>query len=103
MLEILEKRNFPVRNLYPLGSSRPAGASVEFNGQDIIVADHATFGFVKGLAGVYPAGGDGSAVYALEAGKAGSAVSGTIPQVHYAGDILVVEPGGHRRRTCRII
>ena len=35
MLSILEQRKFPVRNLYPLASSRSAGSTVQFNGKDI--------------------------------------------------------------------
>ncbi|MCX7731108.1 MAG: aspartate-semialdehyde dehydrogenase, partial [Candidatus Caldatribacterium sp.] len=37
MLRILEERNFPVRDLKPLASSRSLGKKVRFRGEDIPV------------------------------------------------------------------
>ena len=37
MIEILEQRNFPVENLYPLASSRSAGQRIKFHNQSIVV------------------------------------------------------------------
>ena len=39
MIEILEQRKFPVRQLYPLASSRSAGKTVRFQGRDVLVGD----------------------------------------------------------------
>ena len=35
MIEILQQRDFPVAQLYPLASSRSVGATVSFKGEDI--------------------------------------------------------------------
>ncbi len=35
MLSILEQRNFPVGNLYPLASSRSAGGNIQFKGKNV--------------------------------------------------------------------
>ena len=45
ILKVLEERNFPVGNLYPLASSRSAGKKIEFNGAWIKVLDLETFDF----------------------------------------------------------
>ncbi len=37
MISILEERQFPVRNLYPLASSRSAGKTVMFRGNPVKV------------------------------------------------------------------
>jgi hypothetical protein len=44
MLAILEQRKFPVRNLYPLASSRSAGSTVTFKGKELTVIDRPVFG-----------------------------------------------------------
>src|SRR3989338_9583647 len=60
MLAILEQRKFPVRNLYPLASSRSAGSTVQFNGKDIAVIDVEGFDFSKAQIGLFSAGGSGA-------------------------------------------
>ena len=57
MLEILEQRNFPVRNLYPLASSRSAGKTIRFNGKSLKIEDLAEFDFSKVQIGLFSAGG----------------------------------------------
>ncbi len=37
MLEILEERNFPIKSILPLASSRSKGHTVKFNGENIMV------------------------------------------------------------------
>ena len=39
IIEILESRDFPVDNLYPLASSRSAGKSLQFRGKRHTVQD----------------------------------------------------------------
>jgi len=43
MISILEERDFPVGNLYPLASSRSAGSKIRFKGKDVVVQDLAEF------------------------------------------------------------
>ena len=45
MLSILEERNFPIRNLYPLASSRSAGGTIQFKGKNIKITNLADFDF----------------------------------------------------------
>lgn len=39
MMKILEERNFPVKSLTPLASSRSAGKTLKFNGQDVTIKE----------------------------------------------------------------
>lgn len=43
LLELLNERQFPVGELYPLASERSAGATVRFNGKSILVENVAEF------------------------------------------------------------
>ena len=45
MIDILESRDFPVDQLFPLASSRSAGKSVQFRGKRYTVQDLSTFDF----------------------------------------------------------
>jgi aspartate-semialdehyde dehydrogenase len=70
MLEILEERDFPVNNLYPLASSRSEGKTVQFKGKNHKVEDLAKFDFSKAQIGLFSAGGSVSEVYAPKAAQA---------------------------------
>lgn len=74
MLSILEEREFPVRNLYLLASSRSAGKSVQFRGKSVQVTDLAEFDFSQVQIGLFSAGGSISEVYAPKAAEAGCVV-----------------------------
>lgn len=74
MLSILEEREFPVRNLYLLASSRSAGKSVQFRGKSVQVTDLAQFDFSQAQIGLFSAGGSISAEYAPKAAAAGCVV-----------------------------
>ena len=74
MISILEERNFPVRNLYPLASSRSAGKTVMFHGKPVTVTDLAEFDFSQAQIGLFSAGGSISAEYAPKAAAAGCVV-----------------------------
>ena len=70
MIEILEQRKFPVRQLYPLASSRSAGKTVRFQGRDVLVGDLAEFDFSRAQVGLFSPGASVSAVYAPKAAAA---------------------------------
>ena len=70
MIEILEQRKFPVRQLYPLASSRSAGKTVRFQGRDVPVGDLAEFDFSRAQVGLFSPGASVSAVYAPKAAAA---------------------------------
>ena len=92
MLSILEQRKFPVRNLYPLASSRSAGSTVTFNGKHITVIDVEGFDFSKAQIGLFSAGGSVSEKYAPIAAAAGCVVIDNTAHFRYDRDIPLVVP-----------
>ena len=74
MLGILEKRQFPINNIYPLASSRSAGKKVVFNGRALEVGRLDEFDFSTVDLGLFSAGGSVSAEYAPKAIAAGCLV-----------------------------
>ena len=90
MLSILEQRNFPVGELYPLASARSVGKSVRFKGRDIPVQDLETFDFSKAQVGLFSAGASVSKVHAVRAGAAGCVVVDNTSQFRYQDDIPLV-------------
>ncbi|MHB8471822.1 MAG: aspartate-semialdehyde dehydrogenase [Gammaproteobacteria bacterium] len=92
MLEILAERNFPVRNIYALASSRSAGSRVKFKDKMILVEDLATFDFSKAQIGLFSAGGSVSAEYAPKAAAAGCVVIDNTAHFRYDDDIPLVVP-----------
>jgi aspartate-semialdehyde dehydrogenase len=92
MVSILEQRKFPVRNLYPLASSRSAGSKIQFKGKNITVQDLATFDFSQAQIGLFSAGGSVSADYAPKAAAAGCVVVDNTSHFRYDDDIPLVVP-----------
>ena len=74
MLSILEKRQFPINNIYPLASSRSAGNSVLFKGRSVEVGRLDEFDFSTTDLGLFSAGASISAEYAPKAVAAGCLV-----------------------------
>jgi aspartate-semialdehyde dehydrogenase len=92
LIEILEKRNFPVRELYLLASERSAGTTIMFKGKGIKVTNLADFDFSKAQIGLFSAGGSVSAEYAPKAGAAGCIVIDNTSHFRYDDDIPLVVP-----------
>jgi len=92
MLEILEQRNFPVNNVYPLASERSAGKRIPFKGKNLTVLDLATFDFSKVQIGLFSAGASISAKFAPLAAQAGCVVIDNTSQFRYDDDIPLVVP-----------
>jgi len=92
MISILEERDFPVRNLYPLASHRSAGSRVEFRGTQHTVGDLEEFDFSKAQIGLFSAGASVSARHAPRAGDAGCVVIDNSSQFRYEGDVPLVVP-----------
>jgi aspartate-semialdehyde dehydrogenase len=92
ILKVLEERNFPVKELFPLASSRSAGTRVEFNGKRWPVLDAESFDFARAQIGLFSAGGDVSAKYAPRAAAAGCVVVDNTSQFRYEEDIPLVVP-----------
>jgi aspartate-semialdehyde dehydrogenase len=74
MIRILEERNFPVAQLYPLASERSAGSTVMFRGKPCRVERLDQFDFNCAHIGLFSAGGSVSAEHAPRAVAAGCIV-----------------------------
>ena len=92
MLSILEERKFPVRNLYPLASSRSAGSEVTFKGKEYTVLDVENFDFSQAQIGLFSAGGSVSEKYAPIAAAAECVVIDNTAHFRYDDDIPLVVP-----------
>ena len=92
LIEILAERNFPVRNLHLLASSRSAGGTITLQGKDVVVQEATNFDFSKAQIGFFSAGGSVSAEYAPRAAAAGCVVIDNTAHFRYDDDIPLVVP-----------
>ena len=92
MMRVLEERDFPVGNLYPLASERSAGKTIQFKGKNIRIENLADFDFSKVQIGLFSAGGSISAEYAPKAAAAGCVVIDNTSHFRYDDDIPLVVP-----------
>ena len=69
ILEVLEKKNFPINNLYFVASSKSAGVKLKFKGREIEVENLETFDFSKSDIAFFSAGGKISEKYVPIAAK----------------------------------
>jgi aspartate-semialdehyde dehydrogenase len=90
MLSILEQRNFPVGEIYPLASARSVGKTVKFRGREVAVQDLETFDFAQARIGLFSAGASVSKTHAVRAGKAGCVVVDNTSQFRNQDDIPLV-------------
>jgi len=92
MISVLEERDFPVSELFPLASSRSLGKTVKLKGKSYPVLDVETFDFSKADIGLFSAGAEVSAKYAPIAAAAGCVVIDNTSQFRYQDDIPLVVP-----------
>lgn len=92
MLSILEQREFPVNEVYPLASSRSAGKSIQFRGRSVTIEDLAEFDFSNAQIGLFSAGADISNRYAPIAGMAGCVVIDNTSRFRYDDDVPLIVP-----------
>ncbi|MGD2031660.1 MAG: aspartate-semialdehyde dehydrogenase, partial [Gammaproteobacteria bacterium] len=74
MITILEEREFPVSELFPLASERSAGSKIKFRDREHAVLDVDSFDFSRARIGLFSAGASVSAKYAPRAAEAGCVV-----------------------------
>lgn len=91
-LTVLEERQLPIRNLYPLASSRSVGKTITFNKQQFDVLDLAEFDFSQADIALFSAGGAVSKEYAPKAAAAGCIVIDNSSCFRYEEDIPLVVP-----------
>ena len=92
MIRVLEERDFPVSELYPLASERSLGRSVTFRGRHYSVLELAGFDFGQADIGLFSAGAEVSREYAPKAAAAGCIVIDNSSQFRYENDIPLVVP-----------
>ena len=92
MIEILEQRNFPVKELFALASARSAGKTLRFRGKSVTVKDLAEFDFSQAQIGLFSAGGSISEEYAPKAAAAGCVVVDNTSHFRRDADIPLVVP-----------
>lgn len=92
MISILEERDFPVNQLFPLASERSAGKRIQFKGKSVTVQNLADFDFSKVDIGLFSAGGSISKEYAPKAGEAGCIVIDNTSEFRLDDDIPLVIP-----------
>ncbi|MGC9063279.1 MAG: aspartate-semialdehyde dehydrogenase, partial [bacterium] len=74
MVSILEKRDFPVRSLRLLATSRSQGMVMQFKGKDIVVEEAKPENFKGIQIALFSAGEKGSKEFSPEAVKSGAIV-----------------------------
>src|SRR5262245_41134962 len=91
-LRVLEQRRFPVRRLVALASSRSAGKSVRFAGDDVPVADLSSFDFRGVDVAFFSAGAERSRENGPRAAKAGALVVDNSSAFRMDPDVPLVVP-----------
>ena len=92
MIQILEERQFPVKELFLLASERSAGTRLQFKGKSLVVNDLAKFDFSNAQIGLFSAGGSVSAEYAPKAAADGCIVVDNTSYFRRDEDIPLVVP-----------
>jgi aspartate-semialdehyde dehydrogenase len=92
ILSILEEGDFPIGEIYALASSRSAGKTIAFRGDEIVVQDLSTFDFKGVDIGLFSPGASVSDIYAPIAADAGCIVIDNTSRFRYEDDIPLVVP-----------
>ena len=92
MLDILQERKFPVKNLVPMASHRSAGDKVNFNGKNYTVVNLAEQDFAGIDFALFSAGGDISRQYVPVATNSGAIVIDNTSFFRYNPEIPLVVP-----------
>lgn len=92
MLSILDQRKFPVGDIHAIASSRSAGKTLEFSGEELVVEDLETFDFSGVDIGLFSPGASVSDIYAPRAVAAGCVVIDNTSRFRYEDDIPLVVP-----------
>ena len=98
LIEILEERNFPIKNLYPLASEKSAGKTVMYKNKPVVVGNLAEFDFSVAQIGLFSAGGNISAEFAPKAAAAGCIVIDNTSHFRRDIDIPLVIPEVNPRK-----
>ena len=92
MLTVLEQRDFPVQQLYPLASQRSVGRTVVFRERTLAVEVLENFDFSKTDIALFSAGASVSDIYAPRAASAGNIVIDNTSRFRNEADIPLIVP-----------
>lgn len=92
MMSILAEREFPIRNIFPLGSDRSAGTALDFMGETVHIGLLSEFDFSQVQYGLFSAGASVSDIYAPKAAEQGCTVIDNTSRFRYDPDIPLVIP-----------
>ncbi|OSN09893.1 aspartate-semialdehyde dehydrogenase [Lonsdalea iberica] len=93
LLELLQEREFPVGDIYPLASEHSAGETLRFNGRSCLVTNAEEFDWSQAQLAFFVAGAEASARYADEAANAGCLVIDSSGLFAQEPDVPLVVPG----------
>lgn len=91
-LSILDQRDFPLNELYPIASERSAGNTVYYKNKLLRIENLADFDFSKADIAIFSAGAKISAQFAPLAAAAGCVVIDNTSQFRYEADVPLVVP-----------
>ncbi len=91
-MQVLERRNFPVASLRPLGSTRSVGKSVRFHGESLPIAELEDSSFDKIDIAFFSAGSEVARHYAEVARKAGAVAIDNSPAFRMDEAVPLVIP-----------
>jgi aspartate-semialdehyde dehydrogenase len=92
MLQILEERQFPVAEIFPLASARSAGKTIRFNGKTVSVGCLDDFDFSNCPIALFSPGASVSKIHAPRAAESGCIVIDNTSQFRYDDDVPLVVP-----------
>ncbi len=92
MIEVLEEREFPVKQLFALASTRSLDKSASFRGKRHVVGDLAKFDFSQVKIALFSPGDQVSREYAPKAAAAGCIVIDNTAEFRYLDDVPLVVP-----------
>ncbi|MBE1274771.1 aspartate-semialdehyde dehydrogenase [Enterovibrio baiacu] len=92
IIEVLEERKFPVRNLYLLASERSAGETIRFNNKSHLVRNVEDFDWSQVQIALFSAGAELSDRYAPMAADEGVVVIDNTSRFRYEYDVPLVVP-----------
>ena len=92
LLELLEERQFPVGEIYPLARSESAGHTLRYAGKSIRVEDVAAFDWTQAQLAFFVAGAEASAAWCDEATNAGCLVIDSSGLFALEPDVPLVVP-----------
>jgi aspartate-semialdehyde dehydrogenase len=91
-IELLQSRNFPVKNIYPLGSERSAGETVLYKNRPVVIGNAQEFDFTQADIAFFSAGASVSIEYADKVRKAGCIMIDNTSAFRYDDEIPLVVP-----------